>query len=388
MMDLTCIYLDNAATTRVSEEAAQLAYACMTKLYANPSSAHAFGFEAETALKTARERVLTALGVSPRDGNIVFTSCGTEADNMAVFGAAAVGARKGKHIVISDAEHPAVNNAAKELEKQGCTVSRVPTKGGRLDMDFAGKAITPDTVLVSCMAVNNETGAMFDIASLCALTRKQAPHALFHTDAVQAFTKVPRLADSGADLISLSGHKIHAPKGIGALYIKKGVRMPTRMFGGAQENGLRAGTEALPNIAAFGLAAQTAAANININIAHYGELKQRLTSFLTSHEGFAVNSGDEGFAPHIVSIAVPGIRSEILLRALSAKGIYVSAGSACSSKHADNRVLSAFGLSDAIADSTVRVSFSAYTTNDEIDRLCEALVTERAALLPTTSRRG
>ena len=380
------IYLDNAATTRVDRDAADIALRMMCELYANPSSAHAFGFEAEKVLDNARAQIMKALGVTSREGTVVFTSCGTEADNMALFGAVQTNARRGRHIVLSDAEHPAMENAAKELEKQGYTVSRIPTRGGKLDMDFAEKAITPDTVFVSCMAVNNETGAVFDIESLCKLTRKNAPHAFFHTDAVQAFTKIPHLADSGADLIAVSGHKIHAPKGIGALFIRKGVRIPAYIIGGGQENGLRSGTEALPSIAAFGLAAEKAASDLTSRMASMAQKKQRLIDTLAACDGVRINSGTKGFAPHIISLSVPGIRSEILLRALSAEGIYVSAGSACSSKHADNRVLSAFGLDDKTADSTLRVSLSAETTDEDIDAFCASLLKNRAALLPTTSK--
>ncbi len=370
------IYLDSAATTRTNERAAKEALFLMTELYANPSSAHRFGFEAETYLKNARKTLLASLGYTPADGTLVFTSCGTEADNMALFGAAKTFARHGRRLVLSDSEHPAVENAAKELEKAGCTVCRIPTKDGVLDLDYARRAITPDTFLVSCMTVNNETGALYDVASLRRIAKENAPDCYFHTDAVQAFTKVRDLASFDADLISISGHKIHAPKGIGALFIKKGVRIPALIVGGGQEGGLRSGTEALPNIGAFAAAAEDAMARYDERMAHFSALKARLCEQLAGNPAVRVHSLSDcpgRFAPHIMSIAVPGIRSEIMLRFLSERGICVSAGSACSSKHADNRVLTAFGLSDALADSTLRVSFSQENTPEQIDTFVQTL---------------
>lgn len=361
------VYLDNAATTRVSERAAEKALEMMRSLYANPSSAHAFGFEAEKALRAARADMLAALGFSAADGTLIFTSGGTEADNLALRGAAHALARRGKHIVLSDSEHPAVENTVRELEKEGFTASRIPTKGGVLDMDFARRALTPDTVLVSCMAVNNETGAVYDIASLARLVKALCPNALFHTDAVQAFTKLPASAWRTADLVSVSSHKIHAPKGAGALFVRKGVRLIPTVSGGGQEGGLRSGTEAVPAVCAMALAAKDAMASFGEDAAHIAALNASLREKCAKIPGVCLNTGTSGFAPHIVSIAVPGLRSEILLRFLSERGVYVSAGSACSSKHADNRVLSAFGLADDRADSTLRVSFSAYNTEKELD---------------------
>ena len=366
------IYFDNAATTVTDEEAAEYACKMMREVYANPSSAHSFGFEAEKHLKEARENVLHALGYTSRDGDVVFTSCGTESDNMALFGAAKAKRRRGNRIVISDSEHPAVENAAKELETQGFELIRIPTRGGKIDLDFAASEINEKTVLVSCMTVNNETGAQYDLQSLSEITRRNAPNAYFHTDAVQGFTKVRNISAFDADLISVSGHKIHAPKGVGALFIKKGVRVPSLLYGGGQEGGLRSGTEAMPSICAFGLAARRASDEQSEREAHFASLNSYLREKIAREtDGVIINSGTEGFAKHIVSIALPGIRSEIMLRYLSERGIYVSAGSACSSKKADNRVLSNFGLSEKEADSTLRISFSKYNTTCEIDALTE-----------------
>lgn len=362
------IYLDNAATTAVDKDCAEYTIKMMCEEYANPSSAHSFGFEAEKHVKTARERIISALGYKPTDGTLIFTSSGTEADNTAIRGATRLLSRKGRHIVISDSEHPAVENTVAELERDGYTVSRIPTHGGVLDMEFAEKALTPDTILVSCMAINNETGAVYDVKGLRKLALSLCPNAYFHTDAVQAFTKVKRLSAVGADLIAVSGHKIHAPKGIGALFIKKGVRIPALITGGGQEGGLRSGTEAVPSICAFGMAAELAMKNFDEDNRRIEELNAYLRRRLAEIPGVAINTSPCGHTPHILSIAVPGIRSEIMLRYLAERGIFVSAGSACSSKSSDNRILAAYGIERSVADSTLRISFSKYNTTDELNK--------------------
>lgn len=377
------IYFDNAATTRVSDTAAQAAISAMTELYANPSSAHAFGFEAEKALRAARAAVLAALGFTPSEGSLVFTGSGSEADNLALRGAAHALARRGRHIVLSDSEHPAVENTAKDLEKEGFTLSRISTESGKLDLDEARAVLTPDTILVSCMAVNNETGAIYDIASLASLAKALCPNALFHTDAVQAFTKIPAGVWKKADLVSVSAHKIHAPKGVGALFVRKGVRLVPCITGGGQENGLRSGTEAMPGICAMAAAAKQATADFAALDAQVKSINAYLRTRLSTLDGVCINTEPDGFLPHILSIAVPGLRSEILLRFLSERGIYVSAGSACSAKHADNRVLSAFGLPDKIADSTLRLSFSADNTTAECDAFVKALSDAMQTLIHT-----
>ncbi len=372
-MEKRIIYLDNAATTVTDKEAADIAYKMMTKDFGNPSSAHSFGVEAENLLKEARKDVLSSLGFRKDDGTVIFTSGGTEADNTAVFGAVKTLSRKGKHIVITDSEHAAVENAVKELEKSGYTVSRIPTKDGKLNLEYAQKVIDKNTVLVSAMTVNNETGAVYDVKTLGKIAKNISPDCIFHTDAVQAFGKIKNLANTGADLISVSGHKIHAPKGVGALFVKKGVRIPALIYGGGQENGLRSGTEAMPLICAFAHAAKTAVSNFDENMSIFEELNAYLRQKLEKESGILINSATQNFSPHIISIAIPGIRSEIMLRFLSSNGIYVSAGSACSSKSADNRVLKAFGLADKIADGTLRISFSKYNTKEDVDALCEYL---------------
>ncbi len=368
------IYFDNAATTVVSNNAAKAALEVMCNAYANPSSAHSFGLEAEHILKKARAEILKALGYSSKDGSLVFTSCGTEASNMAFFGTYEALGKRRSNIVISDSEHPCIENCAKELEGRGVEIRRIPTKGGRLDLDFASKAIDKGTMLISCMTVNNETGAIYDIKALSAIRKAKMSDAYLHTDAVQGFCHLPYLLSTfGADLISVSGHKIHAPKGVGALFIKKGIRIPTRMFGGGQESGLRSGTENLPGIAAFEVAASEFTNNRAEILNTLKELNTHLRSVLCNVYPYVLINSKDDFAPHILSISVPGIRSEILLRYLSERGVYVSAGSACSSKNADNRVLSNFGLDNARADSTLRISFSRFNTKEEIGLLANAI---------------
>ena len=367
------IYFDNAATTRVSDTAAKAALTAMTELYANPSSAHAFGFEAEKALRAARAAVLAALGFTPSEGSLVFTGSGSEADNLALRGAAHALARRGRHIVLSDSEHPAVENTAKDLEKEGFTLSRLSTKGGKLDLERAREVLTPDTILVSCMAVNNETGAIYDIASLASLAKALCPNALFHTDAVQAFTKIPAGVWKKADLVSVSAHKIHAPKGVGALFVRKGVRLVPCITGGGQENGLRSGTENMVGICGFGAAAARGAAAFAADTAHMQALHDRLESALTGTE-VRVNRPAGAAAPHILNPTLPDIKSQTMLNYLSEQGICVSSGSACSAHGGKTSPsLLSFGLSPHEADCSLRVSFSARNTAEDVDALVAAL---------------
>ncbi len=368
------IYFDSSATTRVSDGAAKTALDVMTSFYGNPSSAHAKGLEAEHILKKARAQVMSAIGYTSKDVYPVFTSCGTEANNMAIFGVYEVLGKRKNNIVISDSEHPSVENCARELDNKGIEIRKIPTKGGKLDLDFAEKAIDAKTMLISCMLVNNETGAIYDIKALDSIRKRNAPDAYLHTDAVQGFCKVPYpLSALGADLISISGHKIHAPKGVGALIIKKGVRIPARMFGGGQEGNLRSGTENLAGIAAFGKAVEEFMNEKSERLSIIKELNTELRKNLSEICPYVLINSEESFAPHVLSISIPGIRSEIMLRFLSERGIFVSAGSACSSKNADNRVLSNFGLENKRADSTLRISFSRYNTKEETLLLAKAI---------------
>ena len=363
-------YLDNAATTKVCDEAAQAALAAMTENYGNPSSTHTKGREANRLLEAARKQVAAALGCAP--GELVFTSCGSESDNWAILGGAEAMKRKGKHIISSAVEHDAVRRCLDELESRGFEVTRLaPDERGGISVDSVVSALRDDTILVSLMLVNNETGAVTDISSIARAVKKACPAVLVHTDAVQGFMKVPFSAKTlGADMISISGHKIHAPKGIGALYIKNGVKLKPFIVGGSQENGRRAGTEAMPQIAAFGAACEIAQAGMAENIARMQSLRERAVQRLSREIPELVLIG--GGSPHILSISLPGWRSEVLMNYLEAKEVYVSRSSACK-KGGRSHVLEAMGLSSRVIDGAIRIGLSRFTTEEDIDALCSAL---------------
>lgn len=363
-------YLDNAATTKVCNEAAQAALAAMTENYGNPSSTHTKGREANRLLESARKQVSAALGCTP--GELIFTSCGSESDNWAIINGAEAMKRKGKHIISSAVEHDAVRRSLDELESRGFEVTRLaPDKKGGVSLDSVVSALRDDTILVSLMLVNNETGAVTDISSIAKAVKKACPAALVHTDAVQGFMKVPFSAKSlGADMVSISGHKIHAPKGVGALYVKNGLKLKPFIVGGSQENGRRAGTEAMPQIAAFGAACEVARAGMAENIARMQSLRERAVEQLSREIPELVLIG--GGAPHILSISLPGWRSEVLMNYLEAKEVYVSRSSACK-KGGRSHVLEAMGLSSRVIDGAIRVGLSRFTTAEDIDALCAAL---------------
>ncbi len=371
------IYLDNAATTRVCPEAAEAALNAMTAEYGNPSSTHAKGRAARKLVDAARKSVAAALGCD--SGELVFTSCGSESDNWALWSGAEYVSRKGGHVISSTVEHDAVRHGLDELERRGYEVTRLtPDKSGAVTPEQLQAALRPDTVLVSLMLVNNETGAVTDIASMAKLLKKANPNALLHTDAVQGFLKVPFKARTlGADLISISGHKIHAPKGIGALYIKKGVRLRPLIVGGAQEDGRRAGTENVPYICAFGEAARIGAARAAEYQEHMRTLRDMAAERLGRENPGLVTIG--AGAPHILSISLPGYRSEVLMNFLEARGIYVSRSSACK-RGARSHVLEAMGLPAAVIDGTLRIGLSRYTTGEEMDAFCRAVYEARTTL--------
>lgn len=363
-------YLDNAATTKVCDEAAQAALAAMTENYGNPSSTHTKGREANRLLESARKQVSAALGCTP--GELIFTSCGSESDNWAIINGAEAMKRKGKHIISSAVEHDAVRRSLDELESRGFEVTRLaPDEKGGISLDSVVSALRDDTILVSLMLVNNETGAVTDISSIARAVKKACPAALVHTDAVQGFMKVPFSAKSlGADMVSISGHKIHAPKGVGALYVKNGLKLKPFILGGSQENGRRAGTEAMPQIAAFGAACEIARAGMAENIARMQSLRERAVERLSREIPELVLIG--GGSPHILSISLPGWRSEVLMNYLEAKEVYVSRSSACK-KGGRSHVLEAMGLSSRVIDGAIRVGLSRFTTEEDIDALCAAL---------------
>ena len=363
-------YLDNAATTRVCPEAAQAALDAMLNDYGNPSSTYTKGREAKKLLDRARRSVAGALGCEATE--LVFTSCGSESDNWALLSGADAMARRGRHVITSLVEHDAVRKSAEELERRGFEVTYLkPDRSGAILPETLRAALRPDTILVSLMLVNNETGAVTDIAAMSRVLKEAGSQALLHTDAVQGFMKLDFTPKSlGADLVSISGHKIHAPKGIGALYIRKGLRLRPFLLGGAQEDGRRAGTEAVPQIAAFGEAARIAKAGLRLNAAHMAFLKARTAERLRA-EIPEVRVLDTA-APHILSVALPGFRSEVLMNFLEAREIYVSRSSACK-KGARSHVLEAIGMDPRLIDGALRIGFSRFNTEEDADCLCAAL---------------
>lgn len=364
------IYLDNAATTRVCTEAADIAYKVMTDCYGNPSSTHTKGRDAKAYLDTARAQIASTLGCSASE--VYFTSCGSESDVWAITRGAESAARRGRHIISSAVEHDAVRKTLEELESRGFEVTYLsPEKDGSVSADAVKAALREDTILVTLMMVNNETGGITDIAAIAKMLKGCGSKALLHTDAVQGFMKVPFSAKKlGADMISISGHKIHAPKGIGALYIKTGVKIKPLIRGGAQEGGMRAGTEAMPQIAAFGKAAEIAFSGMKDNCDTMASLRALAMSTICADIPEAQIIG--GGAPHILSVSLPGWRSEVLMNFLEAEGIYVSRSSACK-KGGRSHVLEAMRLPAQVIDGAIRVSFSRYNTEDDVLALCSAL---------------
>ncbi len=364
------VYLDNAATTRVCPEVADIAYKTMLDNYGNPSSTHTKGREAKAVLDKARKQLAAALDCAP--GEVYFTSCGSEGDNWAIINGAESMRRKGLHIISSEVEHDAVRKSMDELKHRGFEVTMLkPESDGSISPEAVAAALRPDTVLVSLMMVNNETGAVTDIAAVAKALKKAKSIALLHTDAVQGFMKVPFSAKRlGADMITVSGHKIHAPKGIGALYIKTGVKIKPYIMGGAQESGLRAGTEAMPQIAAFGKACELAKASMNDATERMAQLRQYAAGRIVAEMPETVIIG--GGAPHILSVSLPGWQSEVLMNFLEARSVFVSRSSACK-KGGRSHVLEAMGLPAEVIDGAVRISLSRYTTKDELDELCSAL---------------
>ena len=377
------IYLDNAATTQVCPEAAEAAIKAMTEFYANPSSTHRMGREAKKLMDAARAKVAKALGCTPEE--LYFTSCGSEGDNWAIIEGAHYAGRKGKHIISSKVEHSAVRKSLEKLEKEGFEITMLdPQPDGSISLSSVMEALRPETCLVSLMLVNNEVGAITDIASIAKAVHAKNPNTLVHTDAVQAFLKVPFTASKlGADMIAVSGHKVHAPKGIGALYIRKGLNLPAHIVGASQEFGKRAGTEATPQILAFGEACESAALAFPVYHKKLQELRNHAIERLTAeNEGLVVIGGN---APQLLSISLPGYRSEVIMNFLEAKEIYVSKSSACK-KGGRSHVLEAMKLPAEVIDGAIRVSFCRYTTLEEIDAFCDAVREARESLRSAVKR--
>lgn len=377
------IYLDNAATTRVCPQAAQAALEAMTEQYGNPSSRHPLGREAAKRLKDQRSQVAAALGCAAEE--IFFTSCGTEGDNWAIRGAVELGKRKGKHIITTAFEHSAVLEPCKALEREGYEVTWLkPDRTGHISIDELTAALRPDTVLVSMMLVNNELGTIQPVAEAARAIKAARSPALLHTDAVQAFLKIPFTPKAlGVDLLTISGHKVRAPKGVGALYIRRGLRFPPLMLGGGQEEGMRPGTEATAQTAAFAAACGLGKAEMNSYTIRMKELKEYALDSLLGAIPELKRVG-EGEAPHILCLTLPGYKSEVLVRVLGDMGVCVSAGSACH-RGRPSHVFAAMGLPKNEMDGAFRVSFSPDNTREDVDGLREALVKARDSLFTTLS---
>ena len=377
------VYFDNAATTRVSKTAADAAYFAMLEGYGNPSSTHTPGRAAAKLLSDARKTVAAALGAKPE--TIFFTSGGTEADNLAVLSSAEYKKHRGKHIITTAVEHDAVLHSMAELEKQGFEVEYLkPGADGAVPASAVEAALREDTILVSMMLVNNETGAVTPVSEVSKILKRKGSQAIFHTDAVQGFLELPFTAKQlGADLISVSAHKIHGPKGAGALYVREGLRLPPRVFGGGQEGGLRSGTESVPLIAGFAAAVKEGFENRAEIIARKTEIRERVKTLLAEKIPDAVIVG--GGAPHIVCLSLPGYKSEVLLNWLDGKEIYVSKGSACR-KGRRSHVLTAMELPESVIDGAIRISFSSESTLEEAELFVDALKDARDGLFKPLGR--
>ncbi|MBO4876484.1 MAG: cysteine desulfurase [Ruminococcus sp.] len=364
------IYLDNAATTKPCKEAVEAAVNAMTSGFGNPSSLHRAGLDAQLIVDGARRIIADTLGAD--SSCIYFTSGATESNNLALRGAAAAYGRRKKRIVASSVEHASVEETLASLEKQGFEVVRVSPVDGRFRAaDFAA-ACNEDTFLVTMMYVNNETGYILPVKETFTAVKRRFPDIITHSDCVQAYMKLPvKPASLGADLVSLSGHKIHGGKGCGVLYIKKGARVLPIITGGKQEKGIRSGTEPVPMIAAMGAAAEVLAPTIDSRFERVSSLRSRLTELLSGIEGVEINSPEDG-SPYVMNISAAGKRSEIMLHYLEQREIYVSSGSACS-KGQQSGVPAQFGITGKRADSALRISMTAETTEEELVTFAEAL---------------
>lgn len=373
------VYLDNSSTTRQYDAVTELMCRYMSLDYGNPSSLHRMGIAAEKALKEARKQVASVLAV--KDDEIFFTSGGTEADNMALFGVARSRRRRGNKIITSAVEHPAVLECANKLEKEGFIVSRLGVdKQCNISLDELKNELDKNTLLVSVMQVNNEVGTIQPIHEIVeivkAFNKDNKTDVLVHTDAVQALGKMA--VNTGADIISLSGHKIHGPKGIGAIYIRKGVTIEPLIFGGGQERAVRSGTENVAAIAGFGLACRLAGENLATRVDAMDKAKKRLSATIFENlEGVMINGPTEPGKSccGILNLSFQGVRGEVLLHTLEQEGIYVSTGSACSSHHkGQSHVLQAMGISNKAIEGTIRFSFNEFIKEQDIDYVADKLI--------------
>ena len=375
------IYLDNSATTKAFPEVIDLITKVMGEDYGNPSSMHHMGVVAEDRLKESTKILSSILGCTEK--NIFYSSGGTESDNIAILGAAKALERRGKHIITTKIEHPAVLNTMKHLEDEGFEVTYLGTDGsGRISLEELEAALTPGTILVSIMHTNNEIGSVQPIAEAGKLIKEKCPECLFHVDAVQGFGKARiNPGRMKIDLLSASSHKIHGPKGCGLLYIGDGVRIVSPVYGGGQQKGIRSGTENVPGISGMALAAKMLYEKLDEDTASLYELKRYFIENALKIDGVSINGltaegpeGTDGTAPHIISVSVKDVRAEVLLHSLEDKGIYVSAGSACSThKRTPSATLTSIGLDKGLLESTIRISMSVLTTREDIDATLGAL---------------
>lgn len=389
-------YLDNAATTKTSQAAIDIMKKVMETDYGNPSSMHTKGMLAENYIKEARQIIADSLKVQPKE--IYFTSGGTESNNTAIIGTALANVRKGKHVITTVMEHASVYNPMFFLEEMGYEVSYIPVDSmGHIDIDKLCSSIRPDTVLISMMMVNNEVGALVDITSISKMAKEINPDVYIHVDAIQGYGKYKIFPKkTGIDMLSVSGHKIHGPKGSGFLYVDQKVKIKPIIYGGGQEKGMRSGTENVPAIAGLGVAVSQYYEGHADKVNALYDLKEAFIRKVLTIDGVSVNAVDvtdmsdealknavRATAPHIVSVSFKNIRSEVLLHALEEKGVYVSSGSACSSNHPQiSGTLKAIGVDKQLLDSTLRFSFSIHTTMEEIDYAIEML----KELVPVYSR--
>ncbi|MBR5617212.1 MAG: cysteine desulfurase [Oscillospiraceae bacterium] len=371
------IYLDNSATTKPCKEAVEAMETAMTEYWSNPSALYGFGIDTAHQLRDARHKVAAALGAEP--DRVFFTSGGTEADNWAIFSTVKRFGKKNKHIITTAIEHHAILNCMKELEMQGFEVTYLqPDETGTVTLAALREALRPDTILVSIMMVNNEVGSVMPIAQMAKLTKRICPNAIFHTDAVQGFLKIPFSAKTlGADLISVSSHKVHGPKGCGALYISPKLKsFPALLLGGGQEGNFRSGTEGTPAIFSFAAAAAAGAATLKDDIAREKALLDGLLEEISKLDGIVINGSHE--APHILSLSVPGVPTQNTINILQDHGICVSAGSACAKGHRSH-VLEAMHLKPEVMDGSFRVSLCRDTTKEELELLLQVI---RDEILP------
>jgi cysteine desulfurase len=368
-------YLDNSATTYCLPEAADLMYALLTKEYGNPSSLHLKGVEAERYITDAKKKIAKTLKVQEKE--ILFTSGGTESNNLAILGVAEANKRAGMHVITTSIEHASVANPFAYLAEHGYEVSYLSVNEyGEISLEELQQTLRPDTILVSLMQINNEIGAIEPIEEAGRIIKSQNLDTLFHVDAIQSYGKMRIYPNKmNIDLLSVSGHKIHGPKGSGFLYVKDKTKIKPLLYGGGQQKGMRSGTENVPAIAGLGVAAEAVYNGFDEKVEHLYELREHFIKGVTAIDGVSVNGRkDRGAAPHIVSVSIEGVRAEVMLHTLEDKQIYVSAGSACSSnKPSVSRTLKNIGLKDSLLDSTIRFSFCAETSMEEIDYAIEVM---------------